>query len=187
MHWMMRHVRLLGVSASVLLLGTLTLGTALGTTAAAAPATAVFVASATLSGREEVPPVLDTRAGGVALYQLSPDGAALEYTLVAWELTTPPVMAHIHAPAPRGQNAPVVARLFPPNPRSSCSSASALLLRCTGRITAADLEGPLAGRPLGALIELMAAGQSYTNVHTTRHPDGEIRGQNEPLVRVGLP
>ena len=155
--------------------------------AAAAPATDVFVASASLSGREEVPPVLDTRASGRALYQLSPDGAALEYTLLAWGLTTPPVMAHIHAPAPRGQNAPVVAHLFPPNPRSRCGSASALLLECTGRITAADLEGPLAGRPLSALIDLMAAGLTYTNVHTTRHPEGEIRGQNEPLVRLGAP
>jgi hypothetical protein len=155
--------------------------------AAAAPATDVFVASATLSGREEVPPVLDTRASGRALYRLSPDGTALEYTLVAWELTTPPVMAHIHAPAPPGVNAPVVAHLFPPNPHSSCGSASALLLECAGRIEAADLEGPLAGRPLSALIDLMAAGQSYTNVHTTRHPAGEIRGQNEPLVRLGAP
>ena len=155
--------------------------------AAAAPATDVFVASAALSGREEVPPVLDTRASGRALYRLSPDGAALEYTLVAWGLTTPPVMAHIHAPAPPGVNAPVVAHLFPPNPRSSCSSASALLLECTGRITAADLEGPLAGRPLGALLDPRAAGQGYTNVHTTRHPGGEIRGQNAPLVRVGVP
>jgi CHRD domain len=157
------------------------------TAAAAAPATDVFVARATLSGREEVPPVLDTRASGQALYRLSPDGTALEYTLVAWQLTTPPVMAHIHAPAPRGQNAPVVAHLFPPNPRSRCGSASALLLQCTGRIEAADLEGPLAGRPLRALLDLMAAGLTYTNVHTVRHPDGEIRGQNEPLVRVGLP
>jgi hypothetical protein len=33
----------------------------------------------------------------------------------------------------------------------------------------------------------MAAGQTYTNVHTTRHPEGEIRGQNEPLVRLGAP
>jgi hypothetical protein len=24
-------------------------------------------------------------------------------------------------------------------------------------------------------------------VHTSRHPDGEIRGQNAPLVRVGVP
>ena len=163
------------------------LATAAAALAAPAASTQVFVARATLSGGEEVPPVPDTRARGEALYQLSPDGTALEYTLLAWDLTTPPVMAHIHAPAPPGQNAPVVAHLFPPKPHASCSSTSALLLQCAGRIEAADLEGPLAGQPLSALIDLMAAGQSYTNVHTTRHPNGEIRGQNEPQIRLGVP
>jgi hypothetical protein len=149
-----------------------------------APAQGVFVATASLSGREEVPPVLDTRGSALAVYRLSPDGTALEYTLVAVELTSPPVMAHIHAPAPPGVNAPVVAHLFPPNPHSSCTSTSSLLLRCEGRILASDLERPLAGQPLSALLAIMAAGNSYTNVHTTRHPAGELRGQNQPLVNL---
>ena len=123
----------------------------------------------------------DTRGRGVAVFELSPDGTALRYTLTAVNLTTPPTAAHIHAPAPPGQNAPVVAFLYPPNPRSTCTSVSRLLLQCEGRITAADLTGPLAGQPLSALIAEMAAGLSYTNVHTTRHPDGEIRGQNQPV------
>jgi hypothetical protein len=156
--------------------------------AGAAPApTRVFVALATLSGAEEVPPVTDTHATGTAVYRLSPDGTALHYTLVAAQLTSTPTAAHIHAPAPRGMNAGVVAFLFPPNPHSSCSSASAVLLRCEGVILASDLRGPLANQPLSALITQMAMGLSYTNVHTLRHPDGEIRGQNEPLVDLVVP
>lgn len=161
----------------------------LGTTVTAAaaqaeaPAREIFVATATLSGRQEVPPVLATRGSGLALYRLSADGTALRYTLVAVQLTTPPVMAHIHASAPPGVNAPIVAHLFPPNAHSSCTRTSTFLLRCEGKIVAGDLEGPLAGQPLSALIAIMASGNSYTNVHTTRHPGGEIRGQNQPLVK----
>jgi CHRD domain len=55
------------------------------------------------------------------------------------------------------------------------------VLRCEGELTAAHLRGPLAGQPLSALVALLAAGQTYTNVHTTRHPGGEVRSQNEPV------
>ena len=30
------------------------------------------------------------------------------------------------------------------------------------------------------LLQLMRAGETYTNIHTTTNPGGEIRGQNQP-------
>jgi plastocyanin len=143
----------------------------------------VFVATAHLSGAEEVPPVTDTAGTGVAAFRLSRDGTALDYTLEVNNLTSAPVAAHIHAPAPPGQNAPVVVFLFPANPRSTCAVRENQL-HCKGEITAADLVGPLAGRTLADLIGAMNAGNTYTNVHTSRHPGGEIRGQNEPVAFV---
>jgi hypothetical protein len=145
----------------------------------------VLVATAHLSGAEEVPPVTDTAGGGLAVYRLSPDGTTLRYTLVAFNLTMPSTAAHIHAPAPRGQNAPVVALLFPaPNARSNCTQTAAFVLRCQGEITAADLQGTLVGQPLSALVALLAAGQTYTNVHTMRYAGGEVRGQNDAVASV---
>jgi hypothetical protein len=178
----MRTLRRLGGWLLILVL-LVSLGTS---TAAAAPLPRIFVATATLSGANEVPPVTDTNASGVAIYRLSADGLTLRYTLVAVNLTSTPMMAHIHASAPPGVNAPVVAFLFPPNARSSCPQATATALHCVGEITAADLVGPLAGQPLSALIDAMAAGNSYTNVHTMKHGSGEIRGQNAPTFPASL-
>jgi len=51
----------------------------------------------------------------------------------------------------------------------------------SGSFTAADVIGPVAqGIAPGELSELIAAireGQTYVNVHTNKHPGGEIRGQ----------
>jgi hypothetical protein len=49
-----------------------------------------------------------------------------------------------------------------------------------GNLKAADLTGPLAGKALSDLIKEIEAGNAYVNVHTTQHPDGEIRGQIFP-------
>ena len=46
-----------------------------------------------------------------------------------------------------------------------------------GTITADDLQGPLKGKPLDSLIQLMKANNAYVNVGSLKHPRGEIRGQ----------
>jgi hypothetical protein len=91
--------------------------------------------------------------------------------------------AHIHT-APKGENGPVVVDLFTgPTGRGEFEG---MLAR--GTITAAQLEGPLAGKTLADLLAQMLAGNTYVNVHTndgsgdsnTGPGDfaaGEIRGQ----------
>ena len=46
-----------------------------------------------------------------------------------------------------------------------------------GKITASDLQGPLSGKQLKDLVDLMSNGGAYVNIHTQQHQDGEIRGQ----------
>ena len=48
-----------------------------------------------------------------------------------------------------------------------------------GNITDTDLTGPMQGKTLSDLISAIKNGDTYTNVHTPSHPDGEIRGQIE--------
>ena len=125
-----------------------------------------------LSASEEVQtPAIVSNAQGQAIFQLSDDGTALSYELVVANIIDVQA-AHIHL-APAGANGQVVAFLFH-GPATSGRTQGVL---AQGTITAADLVGPLAGHPLSDLVSAMDAGGAYTNVHTTAHPAGEIRGQ----------
>jgi hypothetical protein len=46
-----------------------------------------------------------------------------------------------------------------------------------GKITSSDLEGPLAGKQIADLVDIMRNGGAYVNVHTQQNQNGEIRGQ----------
>jgi hypothetical protein len=46
-----------------------------------------------------------------------------------------------------------------------------------GKITSSDLQGPLAGKQISDLVDLMKSGGAYVNVHTNQNQNGEIRGQ----------
>ena len=46
-----------------------------------------------------------------------------------------------------------------------------------GKITSSDLQGPLAGKQLSDLVDIIKNGQAYVNVHTDQNQNGEIRGQ----------
>jgi hypothetical protein len=53
----------------------------------------------------------------------------------------------------------------------------AMLSMGNGKITSADLEGPLAGKQMSDLVNIMKNGGAYVNVHTQQNQNGEIRGQ----------
>jgi len=114
--------------------------------------------AAKLSGNNEVPP-LTTTATGLAQFQLSSDGNQLSYTLSAKNLNNF-MMAHIHQGKPGEMGQPV-----------------AMLSMGNGKITSADLQGPLAGKQMSDLVSIMKNGGAYVNVHTQQNQNGEIRGQ----------
>jgi hypothetical protein len=176
-----RHVAVLAV-ALALLFGAVA---AAGATAAA-PADSY---TARLSGATEVPP-RTTPGGGEAAIQISPDGQSLSYTVTVRDITNV-TMGHIHIGAV-GTNGDIVLPLVPAaapggGPRNGVIGQ--------GTLTAAQLVGPLQGKPLGDLIAQLDAGNAYVNIHTATGaspatlaagdlPPGEIRGQ---LVRSTVP
>jgi hypothetical protein len=105
------------------------------------------------------------------------DGTKLNYVLTVKNIENA-MMAHIHLGA-KGQSGPAAAWLYPktPPPVTKRGRFSGVLAK--GALTAKDLQGSLKGKPLAALVAEIAKGNAYVNVHTDKHPDGEIRGQIE--------
>ena len=114
--------------------------------------------TAKLTGKDEVPPV-NTQATGMAQFQLSSDGKEINYDLTATNLNGF-MMAHIHQ-GKAGENGQPVAPLS----------------MGKGKITSSDLQGPLAGKQISDLVDIMKNAGAYVNVHTQQNQNGEIRGQ----------
>lgn len=125
-----------------------------------------------LSGDEEVPRVT-TRASGFCAFELTREGLMYWVMLENLENT---MMGHIHIGA-AGANGPISVWLYPaaPPPVQIPGVTSGVI--GAGTITARNFTGPLAGRPLPALITAIENGTAYCNFHTPRFPGGEIRGQ----------
>ncbi|WP_242281027.1 CHRD domain-containing protein [Bacillus cereus group sp. BfR-BA-01347] len=125
---------------------------------------------ARLTGREEVPPVR-TIAFGLAQFIFNRDFTRLRFKLVVNDIEKLTV-AHIHL-GMRGENGPVIAFLFGPESRGISIYRGVV----TGAIMEEDLVGPLQDMSLFELAREMKAGNTYVNIHTENHPNGEIRGQ----------
>jgi CHRD domain len=124
---------------------------------------------AKLTGKDEVPPK-NTKATGTAEFTVTgTDSMKYKVSVTDMEKVT---AAHIHKGKP-GENGPVVATLFKTNSPSARTNGDL----SQGTITSAKLEGPLAGKHLGDLINMINNGNAYVNVHTQANPNGEIRGQ----------
>ena len=125
---------------------------------------------AELSGSQEVPPV-NTKATGEATFQFNMVADRLTYRVTLKGIANV-TAAHVHQ-GQKGKNGPPVATLFT-EPKKPAISGT---LYVEGRIRAYELIGPLKEKALQSLVEMIEAGDTYLNVHTTKHPEGEIRGQ----------
>jgi hypothetical protein len=123
-----------------------------------------------LTGFEEVPPVNNTSAIGVAEFKLGQDNIMYIVNVTDIENVT---AAHIHS-GQVGENGPIVITLFKEDTPTTTMTTGVL---SEGNITATNLEGPMAGKLLSNLTSAMSNDQTYVNVHTQQNPNGEIRGQ----------
>ena len=154
---------ILAAISSTLLLGTIS-----------TISTNVFAAkfSATLSGNNEVPPV-DTQATGKVTYRTASNETVIKYKVNITGFSDA-TGAHIHM-GKAGANGDVIVDLL----KDSKKNPTKLGMAIRGNITDSDLTGPMQGKTLSDLISAIDSGDTYTNVHTASHPDGEIRGQIE--------
>lgn len=116
--------------------------------------------TAHLSGAQEVPP-LSGGGGGGAHVVYDHRTQLIRWTVQFHGLSGPVTAAHFHGPAGPGQNAGVAVPF-------------------EGNLNAQPLKGEARITP--EQFGQLASGQWYVNLHTARHPQGEVRGQLRPLA-----
>ena len=82
--------------------------------------------------------------------------------------------AHIHMGKAGENGKPIVDLLNAPESKGK-DTAYGMIFR--GNISDSILTGDLQGKTLDDLAAAIESGDTYVNVHTAEHPDGEIRGQ----------
>ena len=130
---------------------------------------------ARLNGFQEVPSKL---TNGHGTFTAHINANSISYTLTFSGLTTPALASHIHFAQP-GVNGGIFAFLCGGGSKPACPAAGGTV---TGTITAADILAPtpdqgLAAGDFAGAVRAIQSGNTYANVHTTRFPAGEIRGQ----------
>jgi hypothetical protein len=138
-----------------------------------------------LIGYEEVPAV-STTANGEFRGRISRDESEINYELSYSDLEGDVQQAHIHLGQP-GVNGGIVVFLCSnlgngPAGTQPCPPPPATI---SGTLRASDMVGLAAGQGIaagefGELVRAVRAGKTYVNVHSTKHPGGEIRGQIDP-------
>jgi CHRD domain len=129
---------------------------------------------ATMTGDQEVPPVI-TETSGKAFFSLSKDQTAMEFQLHVGDGVRI-TQSHIHCGRP-GVNGPIIIFL---------GGLHAAGLNIDGKwvsnatITDTSIVNTTCGSTLAAIAEQMRNGNTYANVHSVAHPGGEIRGLIEP-------
>jgi len=123
--------------------------------------------------KEEAPGV-ETQAVGQSIFRVSKDGESVYFKIIVANLDNI-TMAHIHW-KPGGGDAPPVVWLIPEGPPPTLLPGTTNGILVEGTFTADHFVGNLAGMSVSDLVEIFRAGEAYVNVHTSKYPGGEIRG-----------
>ena len=121
-----------------------------------------------LDGNNEVPAV-NTTSEGVINFKTKND-------MLTWKMnvtgTNDATGVNIHK-GKAGENGEVVVDLMKVSKHSD--NPKGMTMR--GNVTDSSLKGSMAGQTIAELKTAMANGDTYVNMKTQDHPDGEIRGQ----------
>jgi hypothetical protein len=136
---------------------------------------------AVLDGYQEVvgPGSISTVGEGRFEAKIDGDAQTITYEL-RYTLENPATVSHIHF-AQRHVGGGIIAFLCGGGSKPACPPGTTAEAVVTGVITPADIIGPTTqGIEPGSFdeaVRAIRAGATYANVHSTRWPAGEIRGQ----------
>jgi hypothetical protein len=122
---------------------------------------------AKLDANNEVPPV-DSTAEGVATFKIKDDAikSKINITGIGDVSGAQIFMGKI------GQNGDPIVDLLKTGEKAE--GVDGVVIK--GNFTASDFEGSMQGKDLPALQSAMAGNQTYVNIMTNAHPDGEVTG-----------
>jgi CHRD domain len=137
--------------------------------AIAIPTSAIGAAKRTfhvhLSGAQEVPKT-GSHATGTATFKIARNGRSIHYRLTAHGLHGTPAAAHIHLGRPGVPGGIIIALKVRP-----------FHLPASGVVTKKSFTPVGSVKTFAQAIRAIRAGKTYVNIHTTKFPAGEIRGQ----------
>ncbi len=117
---------------------------------------------------------------GEADFTLAKDGMTLRYVLRGRNVEDA-TMGHIHAVGPGGAPGAIIAWLYPTTGESpSLKAGKTTGILAEGSIDAAKLEGPMKGKTVKELYEMIEQGKAGIAVHTKANPGGELWGFVKP-------
>jgi hypothetical protein len=128
--------------------------------------------TAKLVGQDVVPPT-NSKATGTSEFTPSSDGMSMNYEVYVTDIDGV-TLAQIYQGQEDG-NGPALSTLIRFKDVTPSGPVNGLLTQ--GVITSDDLQGPLIGKQVSDLIELMENNNTYVEIQTTENPNGEIRGQ----------
>ncbi len=121
-------------------------------------------------------PSAKTKDSGEADFTLSKDGKTIHFVLRARDVENA-TMGHIHEVGPGGGPGAIIAWLYPATGESPMvKEGKTTGVLSEGDIDASKLEGPLKGKTVTELYELIEQGKAGIAVHTKANPGGEIWG-----------
>lgn len=136
-----------------------------------------------LSGYQETPQTISSTGEGHFVARLREQGTVLVWELSYDRLEGTVTQAHVHFGAPATSGGIVVFLCTNmgngPSGTQECPPPPATI---SGEIRVTDMVDSAAGQGLAAgefdeLVAALRANMAYANVHTDKHPSGEIRGQ----------
>jgi sugar lactone lactonase YvrE len=130
------------------------------------------ILTSTMSGDEIVPPI-ETDVVGQMSITVPQSEDMIDYKINITG-TSNITSAYIQL-GKSGENGDVVADLLNDSKKNKMKSQPGIVIR--GEIVDSELIGPLANNTLKDLIFAMSDGDTYVNVNTPNHTNGEIRGQ----------
>ncbi len=125
---------------------------------------------ALLSGQNEVPSV-ESSATGKAEFT-APFNETVTYRINITGISSA-TGAHLYGGG-AGENGEIIADLMTDTTKNRDTSYG---MTIRGNLSDSSLKGPMQGKTLADMAAAMDSGETYVNILTTQHPDGEIRGQ----------